>query len=77
MWREVGQSLTGVLVGLVVVLVPPELPVRRQLARRSHNSPPKQEHPAQRSLKPVKTGKTILSSQNPCIVFFLLSLCCG
>lgn len=60
MWREVGQSLTGVLVGLVVVLVPPELPVRRQLARRSHNSPPKQEHPAQRSLKPVKTGRNLV-----------------
>ena len=63
MLREVGRSLTGVPVGLVVDLVQPELPVRRLLARRNNNSPPKQEHPAPRSLKPVKTGKTILSSQ--------------
>lgn len=60
MLREVGRSRTGVPVGLVVDLVQPELPVRRLLARRNNNSPPKQEHPAPRSLKPAKTVRNLV-----------------
>ena len=61
MLREVGRSLTGVPVGLVVDLVQPEFLVRRLLARgnKNNNNHRQEGHPAPRNLEPVKTGKLV------------------